>query len=494
MRRAIAAAVTSGLVLGGAMATPALAVAHSGAKDGSKAAARAPAKTAKTAARPAAKPASKTVVYDGYEFQVPAGWPVYRLDQHPRTCVRYDVNAVYLGTPGANMDCPAGLVGRAQTVSFIPGHGRVAVAGAGSVIQPAGPGAEVQRLSAVGSAMTDNTEQRQLRVVLGSAGAGGTVTGTYGSDPAEVRKVLATLRKAPSGSKDSVQSAPAAQSAGSSATGRAALSAPRRATAPAPAAPAPTATYTSWKGVPKHWPIEIIAPKPTPKPAAKPVGGFDSCTAPSLAAMSAYRSHYAAAGVYIGGANTGCGYGNLSKGWIASAAAMGYGMLPTYVGPQAPCWGFNGQLINPASAAAQGTAAGADAVTDAQYFGLPKGSPVYYDMEAYRGSTSCTTAVLAFLGAWDRRVVAGGYVTGVYSSQDSGIADMQAAALAKTAGFTPPQAVWIALWDNQATLQDGTLAWPTAARDKQYAGNVNVSIGGYPLNIDKDYVGGPVAR
>ena len=66
----------------------------------------------------------KTVVYHGYEFQVPAGWPVYRLDEHPTTCVRYDVHAVYLGTPGVNMQCPAGLVGRTQTVSVIPSRHR----------------------------------------------------------------------------------------------------------------------------------------------------------------------------------------------------------------------------------------------------------------------------------------------------------------------------------------------------------------------------------
>ena len=36
----------------------------------------------------------------------------------PSQCVRYDVNAVYLGTPGPNPDCPAHLVGRADTVSI----------------------------------------------------------------------------------------------------------------------------------------------------------------------------------------------------------------------------------------------------------------------------------------------------------------------------------------------------------------------------------------
>src|ERR1700733_9002545 len=164
MRRAIAAAVMGGLVLGGA-AGPALATVPAPAKE--------PGTAPKAAAQAAAM---KTVVYDGYAFEVPASWPVYRLDLHPRTCVRYDVHAVYLGTPGANMDCPAGLVGRTQAVSFIParnaapgpggrsaenaGRGRSAEsagnsrsAGSGGNGRPAQPeadaGTELQRLPAV---------------------------------------------------------------------------------------------------------------------------------------------------------------------------------------------------------------------------------------------------------------------------------------------------------------------------------------------------------
>ena len=68
-----------------------------------------------------------------------------------------------------------------------------------------------------------------------------------------------------------------------------------------------------------------------------------------------------------------------------------------------------------------------------------------------------------------------------------------AAAVAKVPSFTAPQAIWIALWDNVASLTDGTLAWPLGDRDKQYAGIVNQTIGGITLNIDKDVVGGPVA-
>ncbi len=102
--------------------------------------------------------------------------------------------------------------------------------------------------------------------------------------------------------------------------------------------------------------------------------------------------------------------------------------------------------------------------------------------------------MLAFLGAWTRQLNARGYVSGVYSSRDSGIADMQAAAAAKLAGFTRPQAIWIALWDGRGTLDAGSLLWPLTARDKQYLGPRDVTIGGVTLNIDTDLVGGPTAR
>ena len=541
MRRAIAAAVMSGLVLGGALGTPALAMDHGPGKAAGKARQAEPAKqrtgtsltkaksaaktraarktgataakgsvatgkpvkakTAKTAAAP-----TKTVVFAGYELDVPASWAVYRLDQHPRTCVRYDVHAVYLGPPGPDMSCPAGLVGRTEAVSVVPG-GTVAVAGAraGSASLPADSGGQaLQQVSAVKATIRQNAVQNELDVALGSGRSKATVSGTYGTHPAAIRQVLSTLRPAPAGAADSPQWVPAQPPAAN--TARSAAMRAQAATAPAPAAApaaAPSPTYHNWHGMPKKWPVEIVAPTPTPtptpppttKPPASPVvGGFDACSAPSLSNMKTFRSHYKAVGVYIGGANSACAYGNLSASWIQSAAAMGYGMLPTYVGRQAPCWDGNGALISTSQALAQGNNAGADAVADAKSFGLAKGSPIYYDMEAYTGSTSCKNAVLAFLGGWDRRVVAGGYVTAVYSSQDSGIVDMQAATVAKTAGFTAPDAIWIADWDNKATLNDGTLTWPTSDRAKQYTGNVNMTISGVTLNIDKDIVGGPLAR
>ena len=494
MRRAIAAGVMGGLVLGGTTATPALAAVPA------------------TASGPpaTAAPGMRTVVYAGYAFQVPASWPVYRLDEHPQTCVRYDVHAVYLGRPGANMDCPAGIVGRTQTVSFIPA-GRAASGADGGSGQPARPEAAAGGLPTVHSAISQDINRNQLAVKLGAPGAGGTLLGTYGAAPGVLEQVLNTVRLAPAGATPTAQAVPPqavppqavppqavpalaqAPTAHPVVVPQRAAAVRARAVSPlARRAAAPQNIYTSWRGVPSDWPTEIVQPSP---PSSHPVGGFDACTAPPLATMRVWRRAYAAVGAYIGGVNAACGYGNLSATWIRSVAGMGWGVLPTYVGPQASCWnGGNGVRISPGRAAAQGNAAGRDAVSDARYFGLAAGSPIYYDMEAYVGGTACKKGVLSFLGAWNRAVAASGYVTAVYSSRDSGIANIEEWTVGRNPGFTPPDAIWVALWDGVPSLAGDQLAWPLTMRSKQYSGNVNVTVGGIRLNIDKDIVGGPVAR
>ncbi len=180
---------------------------------------------------------------------------------------------------------------------------------------------------------------------------------------------------------------------------------------------------------------------------------------------------------------------------MKTVAAAGWGLLPAYVGPQAPCWGGTGVPIDPGSAVAEGKAAASDAVSDARAFGLAAGSPIYYDMEAYRGSASCTTTVLEFLGAWNQQVQAEGYVTGMYSSQDSGIC--------RHADRQPPTRWSASPRRKRSGSRCGTtsrrsaaanVAWPLADRSKQYTGNVNETVGGITLEIDKDIVDGPVAR
>jgi hypothetical protein len=64
--------------------------------------------------------AARTVDFDGQAVAVPAGWPVYRLAEHPRMCVRLDRRAVYLGTPGANQSCPSSAIGGRRAILVDP--------------------------------------------------------------------------------------------------------------------------------------------------------------------------------------------------------------------------------------------------------------------------------------------------------------------------------------------------------------------------------------
>jgi hypothetical protein len=193
-----------------------------------------------------------------------------------------------------------------------------------------------------------------------------------------------------------------------------------------------------------------------------------------------------------------CDYGNLSGPWIKAAEAMGWSLLPTYVGPQAPCSTFSGN-INPKHAAAQGRQAAQWAIGDAGMFGLGKGSPIYYDMEAYDSAkASCVNAVLAFLDAWTRQLNAQGYVSGVYSSAGSGIIDLDSATSVDGHPLAEPQALWFALWDDANDLNGSPYlvddTWPTVHRSKQYSGPHWVRIHNIALDVDSDLVDSAVAR
>ena len=214
--------------------------------------------------------------------------------------------------------------------------------------------------------------------------------------------------------------------------------------------------------------------------------------------MKAWRAKYAVAAIYIGGQEMGCDYGNLSKSWVQAAEGTGWSLMPTFVGLQAPCNSFSAE-INPKQAAAQGQASANQAMADAAQFGLAKGTPIYFDMEAYNeNNASCVTAVLTFLDAWTRQLASQGYVSGVYSSAASGITDLQTTTTVAGHALAEPQAIWFALWDNAVNLTGSPYMspaiWPTASRSKQYAGAKVVSVGGYSIDIDSDLVASAVAH
>ncbi|HWF36037.1 MAG TPA: DUF1906 domain-containing protein [Solirubrobacteraceae bacterium] len=223
--------------------------------------------------------------------------------------------------------------------------------------------------------------------------------------------------------------------------------------------------------------------------------GFDSCSAPSPSAMSAWlaSSPFRAAALYIGGANSACSQPNLTASYVSSESAAGWQFIPVYVGLQAPTSSCGCQTIVPAQATAEGTAAATDAVTQAQALGIGSGNPIYYDMENYSQTATSTAAVLGFLSAWTSQLHAYGYISGVYGSGSSGMTDL---ADAWGTSLLEPDDIWIADWNNQATASDAYVPaadWANSQRLHQYRGGHVDSYGGVKLDIDSDYLDGATA-
>ncbi len=251
--------------------------------------------------------------------------------------------------------------------------------------------------------------------------------------------------------------------------------------------------------------LPLIAGKPsaaaaTPARAASTVAraasvftglGFDACSAPSKGQLSAWKSSpYRAVGIYLGGANMACAQPNLTASWVQAESTAGWRLIPTYVGLQSPGNGCGCAAIQSGNASAEGNAAAVDAISQAQAVGIGKGNPIYFDMEAY---TSGTNTVLAFLASWTSTLHAHGYLSGVYSSGGSGIRDLVARV---GTGYTEPDDIWIADWNDQQTTSDPYVPsgdWPSHQRLHQYLGSHDATYGGVTLNIDSNYLDGATA-
>ena len=380
----------------------------------------------------AAAPHTKVVRYHGYRLVVPVSWPVYDLAAEPAVCVRFNRHAVYLGQPSARQRCPAHAVGRTEAILVSPLAAYTAGAGGGAS-GPALPGAADRNAQPRGGSSTQ----------LGVPADGITITATWHGDPARIARALGV---------HSLQS-----------------SNPRK-----------PAVHTSG-----------ASPRAIHR-AGDPVFtglGFDACSTPSPSAMSAWgASPYRAVGIYIGGVNEACSQSNLSPTWVDEESAAGWSLLPIYVGLQAPKNGCGCAGIVPSQATTEGTSAADDAIAQAEANGLSPGNPIYDDMEAYTTGGTNTQAVLAFLSAWTTELHAHGYLSGVYSSENSGIRDLVAA---NGTGFVEPDELWIANWNGQANTNSSVVPsteWANHQRLHQYQGGHNATYGGVTINIDSDYV------
>lgn len=231
---------------------------------------------------------------------------------------------------------------------------------------------------------------------------------------------------------------------------------------------------------------------PTVSPGTYTGLGFDACTAPSSAAMTAWlASPYRAVGIYFGGVNRACTQPNLTSDWVAEQVANGWHLMPIYMGLQAPCTTSNKKfLFTAANAATQGRANAEDAVAQATALGLARGSVLINDMEAYRtDDTGCRTAVQTFVGAWSSRLHDLGYLSGFYSSLGSGVADQVAVYNSTT--YVRTDYLDFARYDGVVTIANPAIPssyWSPHRRIKQYMGGHDETWGGVTINIDNDYL------
>ncbi|MER5655178.1 glycoside hydrolase domain-containing protein [Streptomyces sp. NPDC002131] len=223
---------------------------------------------------------------------------------------------------------------------------------------------------------------------------------------------------------------------------------------------------------------------------------FDACAAPSLSAMKAWHTgFYGAAAVYVGGKNRGCAQPNLTASWVKSVSALGWKLVPLYVGTQPSCQtGSSPEKMTASTAASLGAKDGADAVAKAAALGMKAGSPVYLDMESYDVTNkACNDAVLTYVRAFDKTLHAKTYRTGYY-----GFTSSSAKAIATASDRTDlPGNLWYALWDkNNTTTADwpwGSTQFTNHSRAHQYMVNSKETRGAYTITVDRDAWDAPVA-
>jgi uncharacterized protein YraI len=239
---------------------------------------------------------------------------------------------------------------------------------------------------------------------------------------------------------------------------------------------------------------------PTSTSATRLTGyAFDTCSAPPLATMQAWKiaSPYRGVGTYIGGVSRSCAKPNLTAAWVTATSLQGWRIIPIYVGYQPPCTTRpNVTKFTSTTAATVGTADAAAAVLQAQAVGMLPGSAIYGDMEHYSATDpDCRRAVLTYVSAWTKELHRLGYLAGMYANLFSGAKHFSEAYV--STAYARLDVLWIARWDGSTALTGWAgihnAQWSNHQRGKQYRGDHEESYGGVKINIDSDTFDAPVA-
>jgi photosystem II stability/assembly factor-like uncharacterized protein len=224
---------------------------------------------------------------------------------------------------------------------------------------------------------------------------------------------------------------------------------------------------------------------------------LDQCHLPSTAQMQTWwnSSPYRITNVYIGG---GLLYHECTVpdvDWVETVRNQGWGVIPTWVGPQAPCSSFRLRMSSDPEIAYQEGQAEADAASLAAWqIGLTGsgmgGSIIYYDIEAYGTSNlQCREAVKSFMTGWTERLHYWGNQAGGYGSAcNSNVSDW--------ASLTyPPDDLWVAAVSYSKYHKNVPLfgltcvndnLWPNHQRIRQYTIGHNETWGNVTFNIDSN--------
>ena len=223
--------------------------------------------------------------------------------------------------------------------------------------------------------------------------------------------------------------------------------------------------------------------------------GLDACNAPSVSQMRAFwrNTPYGWFNMYIGGSMRACANTNITSGWISQVRGIGWKLLPTWVGPQAPCTGYRSRFsYDQGTAYNQGRNEAAAAMRVVRGLNMSVDTPLVYDLEAYNTlDGACVAAAKAFVSGWTSYLaIPPRQVSGVYGS-------VCASALNEYAFLPkPPDFIWGAWYNGNPDVYNMKCVnpgyWIYGQRHKQYNGSHNETWNGVTLNVDNNSSHGPV--
>ncbi|MFU8771570.1 MAG: glycoside hydrolase domain-containing protein, partial [Anaerolineales bacterium] len=225
---------------------------------------------------------------------------------------------------------------------------------------------------------------------------------------------------------------------------------------------------------------------------------FDKCNIASVSQMQTWwdLSPYIGTNLYIGGISRYCANAQLDASWIYQVSQQGWSFIPTWVGPQVPCSEYEYKMSGDPDVAYQQGRQEAEAANAALLeLGFLGERIVYYDIEAYSGTSECRNAVNWFLKGWTERLNELGSQSGAYGATCRSYVSDWAEVI------PPPEYVWLAYWvrkdgefkyDPDASVWNlpclSNELWADQQRIRQYAGDHDEIYGGVMFNIDSNVV------